>query len=211
MIPTITIGLSAQEIQGAAPAGGSSLATAMIIASVAVVTLAWLILAVSALKQLANVCDESWSDVVHDLNRRHELVPRMVETARPVLSEHAELLDGMLTASREAVEQRRGGPGELGLAESAVAITLQRLLVLVEQRPTLKQDPAFQKLRKELVDIEDRIQSSRRMYNTSARDLNRRAQSFPVGLLAGSATTAKREVFEMLPIGLAGPATNGRE
>lgn len=181
------------------------LAPLMLLGAVAVFAVVWLILAVNGLKQLALLCDEAWSDVVHDLGRRHELVPQLVEIARPLLSEHAELLDGMLAAIEEA-RKHRAAPGELGLDESAVSVTLQRLLVLVEQRPTLKQDEAFQNLRRELVEIEERIQRSRRTYNTNAKDLNRRGQTFPVSLFAGTAAASRRDVFELLPVGLATPS-----
>jgi LemA protein len=181
----------------------------MLFGAVAIFGVAWLAISVNGLKQLALVCDESWSDVVHDLGRRHELVPKLVETARPLLSEHIELLDGMLRASQEA-QSRKAPPGERGLDESAVSVTLQRLLVLVEQRPTLKQDEGFQRLRKQLVEVEEHLQSSRRSYNTNAKDLNRRGQSFPVNLLAGSEATARRDAFELLPVGLAASNGNGR-
>lgn len=182
----------------------------LLFGAAAIFAVAWVFIAVGGVKRLAQVCDETWSDVVHDLKLRHELVPKLAETARPMLSEHVQLIDGMLKASDEALSHR-APPGERGFDESAVSITLQRLLVLVEQRPTLKQDPDFQKLRKELVDVEERIQSSRRAYNASAKDLNRRGQVFPVNVLAGSAVSARREIFELLPVGLAAPNGNGRE
>jgi len=171
--------------------------------------IAWLLISVSGLKQRALMCDECWSDVVHDLGMRHELVPNLVDAARPMLSEHSELLDGMLQASKEALTHK-APPGGRGLDESAVSVTVQRLLVLVEQRPILKQDAGFQKLRKELAGIEERIQSSRRAYNNSVKDLNRRSKSFPVNLLAGNEATRKRETFELLPVGLAAPMGGGR-
>ena len=172
--------------------------------ALAICLVAWVIITVTGLRQLALLCDDSWADVVSDLKMRHELVPRLVATARPLLSEHAELLDGMLRASQEALAHK-APPGERGLDESAVSVTLQRLLVLVEQRPTLKDDPEFQRLRKELMLVEERIQSSRRYYNTSAKDLFKRSRAFPAGLIAGSEVTSRREVFELLPVGLAGP------
>ncbi|HZL98644.1 MAG TPA: LemA family protein [Planctomycetota bacterium] len=170
----------------------------------------WLLIAVNGVKQLASNCDEAWADVVHDLARRHELVPRLVETARPVLSEHAELLDGTLRASQEAASHRSASPGDLGLDESAVSVTLQKLLGLVEQRPAVKSDAAYQRLRKELVDVEEHLQACRRAYNKVAKELNRKGGAFPVSLLAGREATARREAFELLPMGLPAPAANGR-
>ena len=187
----------------------TSLVPLMCLGAGAALFLVWVFLAVNAVKQLANACDETWGDVVHDLGRRHELVPQLVESARPMLSEHNELLDGMLRASEEA-QSRKAPPGERGLDESAVSVTLQRLLVLVEQRPALKQDPRFQKLRKQLVDVEEHLQTCRRAYNRNAKDLNRKSQGFPMSLLAGREATAKREAFELLPVGAAAPNGHNR-
>jgi len=170
------------------------------------IAIIWLVVSVSGVKQLAGVCDATWSDVVHDLGRRHELVPQLVETVRPMLSEHNELLEGVLRASREA-QDTKAPPEERALGESAVSVTLQRLLVLVEQRPALKQDARFQKLRKQLVDVEEHLQTCRRAYNRNAKDLNKRSQTFPVNLLAGREATTRRESFELLPVGVA--ASNG--
>jgi len=182
----------------------------MVLGALISIGIVWVLLAVNGVKQLANACDETWGDVVHDLGRRHELVPQLVESARPLLSEHNELLDGMLRASEEALG-RRAPPGERALDESAVSVTLQRLLVLVEQRPVLKQDSRFQKLRKQLVDVEEHLQSCRRAYNRNAKDLNRRSHTFPVNVLAGREATVKREAFELLPVGAAlSPQANGR-
>jgi len=174
----------------------------MVLVALVVMVIIWVYLAVNGVKQLATACDETWGDVVHDLGRRHELVPQLVESARPLLSEHNELLDGVLRASQEALEHR-APPGERALDESAVSVTLQRLLVLVEQRPALKADPGFQKLRKQLVDVEEHLQACRRAYNRNAKDLNRKSQTFPVNVLAGREATTKRDAFELLPIGVA--------
>ena len=188
----------------------SSLVPLMLLVALVTILGVWVYLSVNGVKQLANACDETWGDVVHDLGRRHELVPQLVESARPLLSEHNELLDGVLRASQEAREHR-APPGERALDESAVSVTLQRLLVLVEQRPALKQDPAFQKLRKQLVDVEEHLQACRRAYNRNAKDLNRRSQSFPVNVLAGREATARRDAFELLPVGAAlSPNGHGR-
>ena len=186
----------------------SSILPLLCLAAGASIAIIWTIVSVSGVKQLAIVCDDTWRDVVHDLGRRHELVPQLVESARPLLSEHSELLDGVLRASEEARNQKVP-PGELALGESAVSVTLQRLLVLVEQRPALKSDERFQKLRRQLVDVEEHLQTCRRAYNRHAKDLNKRSQGFPANVLAGREATAKREAFELLPVGAALASSNG--
>jgi LemA protein len=52
-------------------------------------------------------------------------------------------------------------------------------------------------LQKDLADTEDRIQSSRRFYNGSVRDLNTLIGQFPSNLVAGGFGLAPREFFEL--------------
>jgi LemA protein len=52
-------------------------------------------------------------------------------------------------------------------------------------------------LQNELVDTEDKIQSSRRFYNGGVRDLNTKIESFPNNLIAGMFGFKNREFFEL--------------
>ena len=44
----------------------------MVLGALISIGIVWVLLAVNGVKQLANACDETWGDVVHDLGRRHE-------------------------------------------------------------------------------------------------------------------------------------------
>jgi LemA protein len=52
-------------------------------------------------------------------------------------------------------------------------------------------------LHKNLVDIEDHLQSSRRYYNAVVRDFNTLVQSFPTVLVAGPLGFSEREFFQL--------------
>ena len=61
---------------------------------------------------------------------------------------------------------------------------LGRLIAVAEAYPDLKANQNFQQLQSELTEIEDSLQSARRYYNATVRDLNTRIQSFPNVLIA---------------------------
>ena len=61
---------------------------------------------------------------------------------------------------------------------------LGRLLAVAEAYPDLKADDNFRQLQSELSNIEGELQSARRYYNATARDLNTTAVAFPGVLVA---------------------------
>jgi len=77
-----------------------------------------------------------------------------------------------------------GGVAATAQADNAMTAMLGRLLAVAEAYPDLKANANFQQLQSELTEIEDDLQSARRYYNATVRDLNTRIQSFPNVLIA---------------------------
>ena len=59
-----------------------------------------------------------------------------------------------------------------------------RLFAVAEAYPQLRASENFQQLQSELSAIETELQSARRYYNATVRDLNSSIQSFPAVLIA---------------------------
>ena len=88
---------------------------------------------------------------------------------------------------QQAVEARThareaGTITERGQTEQTLKGSVDRLFALAEAYPDLKANQNFLELHKNLVDIEDHLQSSRRYYNAVVRDYNTAVQSFPTVL-----------------------------
>ena len=62
--------------------------------------------------------------------------------------------------------------------------TLKTLFAVAENYPDLKASVNFLELQRELSDTENKIQASRRFYNTTVMDLNTAIQTFPTNLMA---------------------------
>ncbi len=71
------------------------------------------------------------------------------------------------------------------------------MVALAERYPELKADQAFRGLMTDLVEIEDKIQYSRRYYNGSVRDLNNAIESFPTNLVAKAFSFGEADYFEV--------------
>ena len=135
-----------------------------------------------------NLIANSWSNVDTELQRRHDLIPNLVETVKGYAAHERGTLDAVITARTNAVAPAASTAGEDTTARAAreneLSGSLGRLLVLSEAYPALKADAHFLDLQRQLVDTEDRIQAARRLFNANVRDYDIRCQSLPSGLLA---------------------------
>ena len=124
----------------------------------------------------------AWSDVDVQLQRRHDLVPRLVEVVRGYAGHEREVLE-RVTAERSR-SRAATGIARKGEIEAALDRDLGRLLAVAEAYPELKASANFAQLSAELVTVEDHLQSARRFYNGSVRQYNDRQQQFPHWIVA---------------------------
>lgn len=197
MPPRLTLPLVASTPFVAGPAT----AVALLAGVVAVGFVLWVIVAYNRLVRARLLVAEAWSGVDVQLRRRHDLVPRLAETAagyarfeQTVLTEIAELRAHPLLG-RDARAERAST--ELQDVENSLADRLGSFFALVEAYPDLKADRGFLALQEELVEIEEALQLARRYYNGAVRDYAIRLESFPSNLVAGAFSFAPREFFEV--------------
>jgi LemA protein len=71
------------------------------------------------------------------------------------------------------------------------------LFALAESYPELKANENFRDLQRELVDTENKIQASRRFYNTNVRDLSTALAQFPGNIIAQMFNFKQHDFFEL--------------
>jgi LemA protein len=124
----------------------------------------------------------AWSDIDVQLQRRHDLVPQLVSVVTAYATHENETLTQIAQLRSRA--QEGGTPAARGQIEQELAGKVSRLLALQESYPDLKASGNFLQLQRDLVRIEDAVQSARRLYNDAVRGYNTRIQDFPELLLA---------------------------
>lgn len=142
-----------------------------------------------------NAVTTSWATVDAELQRRHELVPRLVEAVRASASHEQELL----TRAVEAATRARAGAHtatEASRVEPSVASAASALVALRERYPELNSQQNFLGLQRDLTTTEDRIAAARRYYNTVVRNYNTRCSAFPSALVARRHQFAAAEFFD---------------
>src|SRR5436305_7491948 len=89
------------------------------------------------------------------------------------------------------------GPAESGKAEGQLSAALGGLRVVAEQYPELRATENFQQLSRNLSELEDEIQASRRIYNSNVQSFNTDIEQFPGSIVANQGNFTKKEFFEI--------------
>lgn len=152
------------------------------------------VLSYNGLIRLKNRVESAWAQIEVQLNRRHDLIPNLVETVRGYASHEQATLERVITARNRAVAASE--PGELANAEAAVSGALANVFALSEAYPELKANENFLSLQQELAGTEDRVAYARQYYNDSVKEYNTKIESFPAVFIARAAGYGQRQYFQ---------------
>lgn len=167
-----------------------------IILGIIVVIILWIIYAFNRLVALRMRAKEALSDIDVQLKRRFDLIPNLVETVKGYMQHEREVLENV-TQARAAVASQQGGPIEREGAENMLSGTLKTLFAVSENYPDLKANTNFLELQREISDTENKIQASRRFYNSTAMDLNTKIETFPSSIIAGVFNFSQIDFFKV--------------
>jgi len=129
-----------------------------------------------------NRVDTAWSDIDVQLQRRHDLIPRLVTAVDQYAKYERATLQAVTELRAEAM--RVTDVDARGKAEENLSTGIQRLIALAENYPDLKANENFLSLQSELVETEDYLQFARRYYNGSVRDYNTMTETVPSNFVA---------------------------
>lgn len=139
---------------------------------------------------------ESWSDIDTQLKRRYDLIPNLVETVKGYAAHEAKTLEAVI-AARTAAMAVQGHGDDKAAAENVLSGALKSIFALSESYPDLKANASFLELQQEVTDSEDKIQASRRFYNSTVLGLNTKVETFPSTLVAKMFGFQKETFFEL--------------
>ena len=74
--------------------------------------------------------------------------------------------------------------------------TSGKLLAVVESYPELKASEQFLNLQKNMTNVEEHLQASRRLYNRSVTELNNVIRVFPTNIIANNHNIVAAKLFE---------------
>ena len=170
--------------------------TTYVLIAVAVVLVLLVIAIYNRLVSLRFRAKEALSDIDVQLKRRFDLIPNLIETVKGYTSHEKGVLENV-TRARASVAGNTGSPLERDKAENMLSGTLKTLFAVAENYPDLKANANFIELQKELSDTENKVQASRRFYNSTIMDLNTAIGTFPTNVIAGVFGFQEEKFFEV--------------
>jgi len=155
----------------------------------------WAIAQYNGLVRLRNLVQEAWHQIDTELQRRHDLIPNLVETVKGYAAHERETFEAV-TQARAAAANPGSSPAEQAQQENILTQALGRLFAVAEAYPELKANQNFLALQQELTNTEDRVAAGRRFYNANVRELNTKIETFPTSIIANMFKFLKAEYFE---------------
>lgn len=137
--------------------------------------------------------DQAFADLDTQLQRRVDLIPNIVRTAQAALEQEREVF-GELARARANYAGASSREERLAAGEQ-VEGALGRLLVIVENFPTLQSNQNLRDVQVQLEGTENRVAQARRQYNEATTDYNRNIRRFPRSILAGIFGFDRRDLF----------------
>ena len=153
---------------------------------------------------LRNRFKNAYAQIDVQLKRRYDLIPNLVEIAKGYIKHERETLENVTKARNIAYvasQAAAANPGDSGAmknlvsAESGLAGTLSRLMMVSEQYPDLKANQNMMQLTEELTSTENKISFARQAYNDSVMVYNTDREVFPSNLVAGMFNFSTAELF----------------
>jgi len=144
-----------------------------------------------------------WANVESSYQRRADLIPNIVNTAKGYAEFEQETLTRVIEARSKAtsvtIDPSNITPNQLEQfqqAQSGLTSALSRLLATFERYPDLKANENFKELINELERTENRINVERNRFNDEARILNTEVRQFPTTIAASILGFERKAYFE---------------
>lgn len=155
---------------------------------------------------LRNRYKNAYSQIDVQLQRRYDLIPNLVETAKGYMNHERETLEAVISARNMAVpaaKKAAANPGDgsalhaLAGAEGALGLALGRLFAVAEAYPELKADRTMSTLMEELSSTENRVGFARQAFNDAVTEFNTSRETFPNNVVAGMFNFSPADLMEV--------------
>lgn len=166
----------------------------------------WGFVTYNALIALRNAVKNAYAQIDVQLQRRYDLIPNLVETAKAYLKHERETLEAVIAArnqAQSAASAASGNPTDaaairtLAGAEGVLGAAMGRFFALAEAYPDLKANQNMQQLTEQLSSTENRVAFSRQAYNDAVMSYNNKRETAPSNLIANNFGFKEAQMLEI--------------
>ncbi len=149
----------------------------------------------------------AYSQIDVQLQRRYDLIPNLVDTAKAYMSHERETLEAVINARNQAQSAAQGAAANPGdpqamqasaTAEAGLTGMLGRLMVVAEAYPELKADRSMTLVMEELRTTENKVSFARQGFNDAVTLYNTQREVFPSNIVAGFFQFVAAELWQEL-------------
>ncbi|HSX63189.1 MAG TPA: LemA family protein [Pseudoxanthomonas sp.] len=178
----------------------------MIVIGLAVVAGLWGVGIYNGLITARNAFKNAFAQIDVQLQRRFDLIPNLVETAKAYMSHERETLEAVVaarSAAQSGLAAAKANPGDpeamaqLAAAQGQLNTGLGRLLAIAEAYPDLKANQNMMQLTEELTSTENKVAFARQAYNDAVMAYNIKREVFPSSLIAGTFNFAPAALLDI--------------
>ena len=187
---------------------GLGIVLLLLIAAV-VIVVAFIWKGYNRLVTLRNRYRGAYAQIDVQLQRRYDLIPNLVETAKGYMAHERETLEAVIAARAQAMNASRAAAADPGdpqamqqamSAEAGLTGMLSRLMVVSEAYPDLKADQSMQTVMEELRTTENRVSFARQAFNDGVTLYNTSREVFPNNLIATTFNFSAAELWQEVAV-----------
>jgi LemA protein len=166
----------------------------LILLAILVIAVLWAVGIYNGLITSRNGYKNAFAQIDVQLQRRFDLIPNLVETAKGYLKHERETLDAVISArsaAQSGLAAAKANPGDpeamatLAAAQGQLNAGLGRLLAVAEAYPDLKANQNMMQLTEELTSTENKVAFARQAFNDAVMSFNNKREVFPSSMIAG--------------------------
>lgn len=153
----------------------------------------WLVGIYNGLITARNGYKNAFAQIDVQLQRRYDLIPNLVETAKAYMAHERQTLEAVIAARGAAMgglAAAKANPGDpqamqqLSAGENQLTGTLKSLFAVSENYPDLKANQNMLQLSEELTSTENKVSFARQAYNDGVMYYNNKREVFPNSFVA---------------------------
>lgn len=150
----------------------------------------WAIATSNRFKVLLVKITEADSGIDVALTKRYDTLVKLMDVVK-AYAEHETELFGKLVELRSGMSMAEKKEANQLMDEAA-----KRISILAENYPELRSTENYKQLQEGIMDAEDHLQASRRVYNMNVSSFNQAIVVFPASIIANRARHTPKEFFE---------------